>query len=121
MIVIKINKCPFSLLIAISITKDESVKAQALASQGQDIQDIELVSCLLVPLHCTRSRKTRSLLQNLIRSTKGPGKARFYLKPLVQVNQAISSFDFVVLLFQLKIDLGRTLPQLVLNALKTVQ
>ena len=43
MIVIKINKCPFSLLIAISITKDESVKAQALASQGQDIQDRELV------------------------------------------------------------------------------
>ena len=91
MIVIKINKCPFSLLIAISITKESPSKPRPWQAKARISKIESLFSCLLVPLHCTRSRNTRSLLQNLIRSTKGPGKARFYLKPLVEVNQAISS------------------------------
>ena len=91
MIVIKINKCPFSLLTAISITKESPSKPRPWQAKARISKIESLFSCLLVPLHCTRSRNTRSLLQNLIRSTKGPGKARFYLKPLVEVNQAIIS------------------------------
>ena len=94
MIVIKINKCPFSLLIAISITKESPSKPRPWQAKARISKIESLFSCLLVPLHCTRSRNTRSLLQNLIRSTKGPGKARFYLKPLVEVNQAILAWSF---------------------------
>ena len=94
MIVIKINKCPFSLLIAISITKESPSKPRPWQAKARISKIESLFSCLLVPLHCTRSRNTRSLLQNLIRSTKGPGKARFYLKPLVEVNQAIIAWSF---------------------------
>ena len=94
MIVIKINKCPFSLLIAISITKESPSKPRPWQAKARISKIESLFSCLLVPLHCTRSRNTRSLLQNLIRSTKGPGKTRFYLKPLVKVNQAIIAWSF---------------------------
>ena len=98
MIVIKINKCPFSLLIAISITKESPSKPRPWQAKARISKIESLFSCLLVPLHCTRSRNTRSLLQNLIRSTKGPGKARFYLKPLVEVIQAIRSLVVIDIL-----------------------